>query len=293
MNEDQARALATELYRGILKREPDAGGLDAYTQALAADGSPERIARLMQEFSQSAEAQTIAARLRGITVADRPSPIGPIEHIISLGTDCYASFLLKLTGWKRASYPFDWLLSSPPMVVEMLRDDFAGFLDPAQHRSIPMHLRRTPHERCADHLDYRARFGIDAIFMHRDVAEPVHRAYYERAVARFRAVTTSEQAKLLFMTNIAGKHATHDDFDALCELVAQRYRNAKLLVVNVERAPDDNVARIGGSLERQIGVHELIRYRATSPLNGMTFTNWIDDINLRGMIGQYHMRLAD
>jgi hypothetical protein len=292
MNEDEARAVATELYRGILKREPDAGGLAAYTQALLADGSPRRIVELMREFERSGEAATLTAKLRGIFAYERPSPIGTINHIISLGTDCYGSFLLKLAGWKRASYPFDWLLSSPPIVVDALQDDFARFLDPAQHRSIPVHLRRSPNERCADHLHYRDRFGIEAIFMHRDITEKAHLAYYRRTVERFRKVMTSDQTKLLLMTNTANKHATDENFAALCEVADRRYQNTMVLAVNFERAPDDSVTQMGGDLLSQIGPHQLIRYRATSKLNGMTFSNWIDDVNLRGMLAQYQMELS-
>jgi len=292
MTEDEARMLATELYRGILKREPDEGGLKAYTDALTADGSPTRVTELMREFSRSDEAGMIAAKLRGVFVHKRPSPIGPINHVISLGTDCYASFALQLAGWKRASYPFDWILSSPGMIIDMVQDDFARFLDPVHHRQIPMEQRRAPNERCADHLYYRDRYGIEAVFMHRDVTAPAHRAYYSRAVERFRAVMTSEETKLLLMTNTRARHATTDEFTSLCQVIDTRYRNVQLLAVNVERAGDDNAALIGGQMECRIGHHELIRYRASSGLNGTTFVNWLDDLHMRGMVGQYEMRLA-
>lgn len=292
MDEQQARTLVAELYRGILRREPDESGLAGHAAALVDDSSPQRLAQMVEDFRRSGEAEIIDAKLRGILGADRPSPIGPINHVISLGTDCYASFLFKLAGWKRASYPFDWILSSPPMVADILRDDFAQFLDPINHRTIPMEQRRGPNERCADHLLYRERFGIDAIFMHRDITAPAHQAYYRRTVERFRAVMSSDDAKLLLMTNTAAKHATPDDFEALCGIIDQRYRNAMLLCVNVERVENGNIAQIGGSVERQMGPHELVRYRASSKLNGTTFTNWIDDINLRGMIGQYQMALT-
>jgi len=292
MTEDDARALATELYRSILRREPDAGGLKAFTDALTADGSPEKVTALMQEFSRSSEAEVIAAKMRGVFVRVRPSPIGPINHVISLGTGCYASFAIKLAGWKRASYPFDWILSSPAMIVDVLRDDFARFLDPAYHRRIPMEQRRSPNERCAEHLFYRERYGIDAVFMHRDITTPVHRAYYSRAVDRFRSVMAANETKLLFMTNIAAKHATIEDFTNLCRLVDARYRNVKLLAVNVERAPDDNAALVGGQMECQIGHHQLVRYRASSGLNGTTFVDWLDDVHMRGMVGQHEMNLV-
>lgn len=292
MTEEEARALATELYRAILKREPDEGGLKTYTDALMADGSPGRVIALMQEFSRSTEAEIVSAKVRGVFVRSRSSPLGPINHVISLGTDCYASFALKLAGWKRASYPFDWILSSPAMIVDVLRDDFARFLDPAYHRRIPIEQRRSPNERCAEHLFYRDRYGVDAVFMHRDITDPAHRAYHCRAVERFRSVMAANETKLLFMTNIAARHATIENFTNLCQIIDARYRNAKLLAVNVERATDDNVALVGGRMECRIGHHELVRYQASSGLNGTTFVNWLDDVHVRGLVAQHEMCLV-
>ncbi len=289
MNEDEARQFASELYRGILRREPDTDGLAGYTRALMADGSPERLIELTRSFRASAEAQAIEAKVRGEVVNQRRGPIGPINHVISLGTNCYPALTIKGLGLKRASYPFDWIFSSPAMIVDALRDNFARFLDPKQHRATPIERRRTPKTEQADHLHYRDRFGVETMFMHRDITEPVHKAYYHRTVERFRAVMMSDQTKLLFMTNSKGRHATADDFLALCGLIDERYRNAHLIVVNVEQAADGDVARVGGRLDRQIGPHELIKYRASSGLNSTSFDNWLDHLVMRSMLAQYEL----
>jgi hypothetical protein len=292
MNEDDARQIVSELYRGILKREPDEGGLQAYAAALAADGSAGHIAEILRAFRTSPEAELIADRLRGLTVRQRPARLGPINHLISLGTDCYASFAFKLMGVKRASYPFDWILSTPSMVADVLQNDFCRFLDPKYHRATPLESRRSPLEGVCDHLFYQEHFGVDRVFMHRDVTAETDREYYRRAVERFRAVMRSEQTKLLLMTNIAARHASAEDFAALCEIIDGQYRNAKLLVLNFQLAVDGDVADVGSRLERECGEHQLIEFRSSSKLNGMTFSNWLDDLVIRGIVGQYEMNLA-
>ena len=56
----------------------------------------------------------------------------PADEIVSLGDHCVGAYALKLLGFKHASYPFDWALSTPDMVAHALRDDFQLFLDMSQ-----------------------------------------------------------------------------------------------------------------------------------------------------------------
>jgi hypothetical protein len=95
---------------------------------------------------------------------------------ISLGADCVVAFMLERMGLREASYPFDWLFSSLPMVEHCLEDDFASFLDPSQHEPLT-------HKR-SDHRLYRDRFGIERVFNHHGM--PRELEHFERAVERFR-----------------------------------------------------------------------------------------------------------
>jgi len=51
---------------------------------------------------------------------------------IGLGQNCNASWYLKATENKRASYPFDWIFTTPELILDMLDDDFEKFLDKGQ-----------------------------------------------------------------------------------------------------------------------------------------------------------------
>jgi hypothetical protein len=51
---------------------------------------------------------------------------------ISLGPDCYIAGYLVQIGYRRASFPFDWLLTlDHNAMVKLLDDDFKYFLDPS------------------------------------------------------------------------------------------------------------------------------------------------------------------
>ena len=51
-----------------------------------------------------------------------------VRHVCSLGTVCLSSRMLKDTGLKRESYPFDWTFSKPNIIERILEDDFGQFL---------------------------------------------------------------------------------------------------------------------------------------------------------------------
>ena len=95
---------------------------------------------------------------------------------ISIGPDCTASVVIDDLGLRLAAYPFDWLNSSSAMVEDCLDDDFAAFLDPR------LHEQRS--KRQSDHVLYRDRYGLKAIFSHH--AMPASLDHFQRAVARFR-----------------------------------------------------------------------------------------------------------
>lgn len=51
------------------------------------------------------------------------------ENIISLGFFCSCASELERVGLRKASYPFDWLISPLPSVMSLMNNQFEGFLD--------------------------------------------------------------------------------------------------------------------------------------------------------------------
>lgn len=104
-------------------------------------------------------------RLRG---PDRREP-GPLNHV-SLGSHCHMAQVLKQTGLRGWSSPFDWIFSSPGMVRDCLDDDFSGLLDRRHYETTPPSLRPNPGECRCRHRLYAERHAIPFVFNHHDPA---------------------------------------------------------------------------------------------------------------------------
>jgi hypothetical protein len=62
-----------------------------------------------------------------------------INYVCSLGSFCHTAFHLDNYKMRNCAYPFDYILSSPEMVIDCLIDDFKVFLDKKYHK-IPLQL---------------------------------------------------------------------------------------------------------------------------------------------------------
>jgi hypothetical protein len=54
---------------------------------------------------------------------------GGQKHFVSLGENCSSAWYLKQSGLKMASYPFDWIFSSPEIILDCINDNFKKFMD--------------------------------------------------------------------------------------------------------------------------------------------------------------------
>ena len=48
-------------------------------------------------------------------------------EVIGLGQNCNASWYIKESGNKQTSYPFDWIFTTPEIILDILADDFQAF----------------------------------------------------------------------------------------------------------------------------------------------------------------------
>jgi hypothetical protein len=56
-------------------------------------------------------------------------PMDQRYQFASLGENCSSAWYLKQSGLKAESYPFDWIFSSPEIVLHCIEDEFKTFLD--------------------------------------------------------------------------------------------------------------------------------------------------------------------
>ena len=211
-------------------------------------------------------------------------------EIVSLGANCYTAWGLKEMAVKRASYPFDWIFSSPGMALDMLRDDFGAFLDRRHYRTRPLDERAEPTINLCDHVLYRERHDVPAIFNHRDPNEDAAYAYYGRAVERFRRVATGADPVLFVMT-AWDKLCEPAIFRALAAELEARGANNRLLAINL--APPDP-ASVGMAPLDALGPHRLLAFTPSSRLHaGLWHEAWQDDEIVRDAVRRAACDLAD
>ena len=283
----------TALYRGMLHREPDALGLAAHEAALDA-ADPRALVGAVQNFLGSEEFRNrhqsgdLLGQLRPVHVRHDAAPFA---HIVSLGTHCYTSWLLKQDGLKRYSGPFDWIFSTLAMVQHCIEDDFREFLNTAHYEALPEADRPRPNEGMGEHRYYLDELGVRMVFNHYDPSLAETHRYFARSVDRFRRVLASPDRKL-FLAITTDDRIMPTDFPALAALIDRVTTNAQLLVVRVLAASHDDRNFGLSSLDRR-GEHQLLVYQPTSPLRGLGFTEPFDDLMLRRLLRTLPVALAN
>lgn len=121
-----------------------------------------------------------------------------ISHVCSLGNVCQSSKILKDIGFKKESYPFDWIFSSPANIINILEDDFTLFLNKELY--VNMYSRRFGKHR----LDYSKcghKIYHNKMFFHHNPKDKENDYnYFIRCVNRFRQLLKKESNKLFVIT---------------------------------------------------------------------------------------------
>lgn len=205
---------------------------------------------------------------------------------IGLGQNCNASWYLKATGNKQASYPLDWTYSTPAIICDMLEDDFQAFLDPAQ---------LIPHGMDAGHKRYH-----EWLFGHRNPASSKSDLeFFKRAVARWRE-TMRDQRPVVFLTIVLNepekrkrwrtgftkqfelpKHQQLDDFRAQMDKLSAINPNCRFLFV--EQYTDRPFSL---KVMKRNGQALWIRFDAIGSNSGVLYLNDMDDLVMRTMLAK-------
>ena len=285
-----ADKLITLAYRSILKREPDPAGLDIYRGFLAEDpiGRLEGMLDILLG-SEEARARTVDP-LTLVQVRSDVRSVGGSEvaRVVSLGSRCNVAQHLQDFGLRDRSLPFDWIFSTPEVVVHCLEDDFELFLRPDQYEPIPLWRRTAREFNLCDHAIFRDAYGVEAMFNHRDPSQVDDYMYLQRCVMRFRGVRDS-QAPTLYLV-IVDAHPNPEDaylrlssaLDCACAGPA-----ALLFVVVTDH-------RSGGPLphvrtRRVDGEHEFVLFDAVGALGGTRFDEAADALALQALLHRYRM----
>jgi hypothetical protein len=198
------------------------------------------------------------------------------KYVCSLGFNCHAAQILKTNGLKKASYPFDWIMSNISVVKNCIEDDFKVFLD----RNNYLDLGRE--DRCG-HSIY-----CDNTFVHHN---PLYKQedydYFVRCVNRFRELLNTNRHKLFIISIINGEHNVGDklsekitnDFIELNNVLRSKTTNYKLLlIVNYPNK------QLNNHIITEIDELTILEIYTLSENNGTNFCYKEDDIFLFELI---------
>jgi hypothetical protein len=294
-SDEADRTLIDALYRAILGRRADPGGTVAYRRLLTAGVRDDGIAEAVRSLLASREYADRVAKEPGIALRVSGPPgkrlVGgqQVKHIVSLGTHCLTSFLLKKHGLKRYSLPFDWLFSSPATILHCLDDQFATFLDSKHYVAITQ--RRESKEPGADHAFYRDRDGVGDMFAHRDPSTPDDYGYLQNTVGRFGRMMQLPDAKLFVMI-LRPKHNAVRAFPLLSDKIRSMTENSAFICVQL-REPTEQPGCHSMQMLREDGDHALYEFQPSSPELGVGFEEPIDDMAVMRLIRQFDIDLTD
>lgn len=205
---------------------------------------------------------------------------------IGLGQNCNASWYLKATDNKRASYPFDWIFTTPEFILDMLNDDFEKLLDRKQ---------LIPHGMDAGHEYYH-----EWLFGHRNPASSDgDYAFLERCVARWRELMQS-QKPVMFVSVILNesdkrkrwkqgftkkfKMPTNQrlkDFDAVMQKILSLNPNSKFLFI--EQYTEEPFEL---SILEKTGSAFWLKFCAVDKNSGVQYLNEVDDEVMKTLLNE-------
>jgi len=110
---------------------------------------------------------------------------------MSLGTQCHTATYLKQNNLKHESYPFDWIFSSPFVIVDMLNDNFEKFLNK------DLYVIRDENSLINKHSVYLTGLNM---FNHKNPLNKIYHDYYIRCINRFYDFLKRDGKKLFIMT---------------------------------------------------------------------------------------------
>jgi len=126
------------------------------------------------------------------------------NQVCSFGPFCHTGNLLQRLKIKIASFPFDWLCTTPLIISHCIENNFQLFLDKTYYLSDETGSH-TIHKYYADTFNFRKAF-----FAHSNPREPDVYEYFERCVDRFGVLLKCPDKKLFIVSYMVTYTETAD-----------------------------------------------------------------------------------
>ena len=279
------------LYRGILGRPPEREALVSTGEWLETHGVAQSLAGMVESFVATPEFRQ-RVNTTGF-LAEAPAPHWPdrpaYRHVVSLGSNCYASQMLKAQKLKRFSAPFDWVFSSVPMVEHCLRDDCRPLPARALLVGGPARPGGAGLER-SEHAYYRDRFGVAKMFNHHDMTLDEDYGYLRRCVERLRGVLARDEPTLYLMI-LRNRPDCLAEVLSLGAALREIAPHADLLAVDVTHPAAASLSFGMQALHEAEG-RLVMRFVPTSQMHPLWFEDPFDDMLMHRLVRSFRFDLA-
>ena len=229
-------------------------------------------------FNEKSRKQIKDALIANRDIKNFLSPLDGDIEFISLGENCTTAWYLKKSGLKSSSYPFDWVFSSPEIIVDCIESRFKHYLD---RRLIkPLENRNK-----AGHFKYHSSF-----FNHKNpLKSDIEYSYYERCINRFIKALESRKNICFVVTliNEPNKRLTWSKgFDGMFTMPVEDHSCSKLAHSLLVKKPNCKFIFISNYTNSvpSVKVSSVTRseifidFKAADSSNGVYFENDVDDL---------------
>lgn len=240
-------------------------------------GSPEFAERIKKKGLNPVDALQISDRLR----VDGKK----ITHVVSFGTHCLTSSILKKWGLKQYSMPFDWIFMSPGAVAHCLQDDFRILMDQSFYGPSSLGPGK------ATHNWYREHYKIGSVFAHRDPRTENDYRYLVRSVERFRTLMADQDSAKLFIMISEAKHDVRKHFAHLSERLGKLTPHTAFICIHLTEHTGIPGCSSMNKLAQE-GEHALYEFTPSSLQAGLGFPERLDDLAILRLIHKYDIDLS-
>jgi hypothetical protein len=219
------------------------------------------------------------------------------KYVCSLGTLCHPTRMMQRIHVKDVSYPFDWLFTDENIVIDILEDNFAKFMDKTYYTDVKHKFS----ERTCGHTHYHEDF-----FFHKNPRNEDDYNYYQRCINRFKLMMVDSQQKLFIMmyTPQSTKHPSdvyqmfEDNMNKEDIIANLKERGIKLNNTLMKYTNNFNllvVMNFGGNDFQSYDMehHDNIRFLTLNTLSfstGVTFNDKNDNVYFSGIMCEHFLK---
>ncbi|MBH0124179.1 DUF1796 family putative cysteine peptidase [Enterobacter sp. ESY66] len=281
------------LYTEILGRSADADGIlfhiENFIQYGIEEGTKITTKTLIssEEFSAKINFKTKPVFPLGTQTINGKE----VEHIVSLGNHCLTATLLKKYGLKKYSYPFDWIFSSPEMVIDCIEDGFSTLLNKKYHSSITSCRKNNDFEPGSSHSLYEEKYNIKELFTHRDITKADDYNYFKRSAERFNSVLKSKGGKIFVMVS-RREHNLEKHFYDIVDCLNKKTKDFVLIAISLSGHDEEN-KYYSSKIEKEVDGSIFCKITpSVDEIPTGRFDNIPDDMAIISLVSKYKLNLS-